>query len=100
MTTNGTHSQPSCATCDFMRHEGNSMRCYWNPPTAMYLGTAPADPENGRPAPTLLSTGVYPEVHPGRFCRHHPDLRGDGQASPGAEPKESMVLLPHEGTTH
>lgn len=95
---NTARPQPSCASCDFMRHEGQSMRCFWNPPVAMFLGAVPAKIQ-GAP-PMILSTGVYPEVHPGRFCRHHPDLRGDAQPqSPGIE-TPAAVLLPHEGTAH
>jgi hypothetical protein len=70
------------------------MRCYWDPPVPMYLGLVGGH-DGG--APTLLSTGVYPEVYPGRFCRHHSELRGDGQLSPGVE---RSAVSAHEGVSH
>lgn len=64
---------PSCSTCDFMRHEGGTMRCYFDPPAPALLGTIPSKLQ-GLP-PQMVVTGISPEVHAQRFCQHHPDLR-------------------------
>ena len=62
----------SCETCCFMRREGQVMRCYYDPPQAVLLGTVPAKIQ-GAP-PMLVIGGITPETHPQRFCRHHPTL--------------------------
>ena len=57
------------------------MRCYYDPPLAQVLGTIPGRIQ-GAP-PQLLIAGIAPEVHPERFCHHHPAITG-----------ESLVRLP------
>lgn len=75
--------KPTCASCDFMRHEGAVMRCYWEAPQPVFLGASPGRIAGGPPA--LVITGMSPEVTAERFCRHHPELRMEGEvrASPG-----------------
>lgn len=87
---------PSCTTCDFMRHEGPVMRCYWDTPQPALLGQVPNRIQGG--PPVLIITGISPEVSPERFCRHHPALRmeGDVQTSPGMGaapvPRPSLMI--------
>lgn len=69
---NGAALAPSCSTCPWMRWEGNTMRCYHEPPTPMFVGTLPSKIA-GMP-PMMVTLGMSPEVHPDRFCRHHPLL--------------------------
>lgn len=97
MTENGK-PQASCSTCDFMRHEGTVMRCYWEAPVAVLLGNVPSKLAGARPQ--LVITGLSPEVHPARFCRHHPDLRDPAEVvSPGigASPARPGIVI--EGDT-
>jgi hypothetical protein len=68
--------KPSCTTCPYMRFEGNSMRCYYDPPLATALGVQP-NRIQGLP-PQLVIAGISPEVHPERFCRHHPLIANEG----------------------
>ena len=49
------------------------MRCYFNPPVGQVMGTVP-NKITGAP-PIVIVMGVTPEVHPDRFCSHHPDFR-------------------------
>lgn len=58
------------------------MRCYYEPPLAHYLATVKSRIE-GAP-PVLIVAGLTPEVHPARFCRHHPLLREGGSPGYGA----------------
>lgn len=83
---------PSCSTCDFMRYEGQVMRCLWNPARAEVIGQAPSRIQGG--PPMLVITGILPEVTLTRFCRHHPDLRVDGEvnASPGLSDAPSVPV--------
>lgn len=74
--------QPSCETCDFMRREGNAMRCYFDPPAPALIGTVPAKIQ-GAP-PQLVIAGLSPEVHPARFCHHHPLIEGRAPGHPDA----------------
>jgi hypothetical protein len=77
-------AQPSCEACDFMRREGNAMRCYYEPPTPMLIATVPSKIAGG--PPQLVIAGLSPEVHAARFCRHHPMLEGRALGPLGAAP--------------
>jgi hypothetical protein len=76
-------AQPSCQTCDFMRREGATMRCYYNPPTPHLVGAVPSKLQGG--PPTLIVAGLTPEVSPRQFCRNHPLLRQGLSPGYGAE---------------
>lgn len=56
------------------------MRCYYEPPQPALIGTKPSAIAGG--PPMLVIAGLSPEVHPARFCRHHPLLEGRSQAKP------------------
>lgn len=73
------------------------MRCYFNPPVGQVMGTVPSK-ITGAP-PIVIVMGVTPEVHPDRFCSHHPDLRDDGalRAMPLAEPEPTRKLIMADG---
>lgn len=73
----------SCESCDFMRREGNAMRCYYEPPEPSIIGQIPSKIQGG--PPTLVIAGLSPEVHPARFCHHHPLLRTGNSPGYGAE---------------
>jgi len=88
---NETEIAPSCSSCPWMRYEGNSMRCYHEPPVATFLGTIPSRMMGGQQQ--LLIAGISPEVHPDRFCRHHP-LLADGAMPPM---RGEAVALPTHG---
>lgn len=78
---------PSCTTCDFMRYVNETMRCFWDAPTPTLIAVIPNRIAGALPIPVV--TGISPEVSPDQFCRHHPDLRfeGDVAMSPGLAPK-------------
>jgi hypothetical protein len=56
-----------------MRREGPTMRCYYDPPLAQFIGTQPSPVRGAKPL--LVVAGLSPEVTAERFCRHHPMLR-------------------------
>jgi hypothetical protein len=80
-----------------MRIQGG-MRCFWSEPAAALVGTIPN--KIAGMAPTVVVTGITPEVTPDRFCRHHPDLRMEGEVrqSPGTPPPEPRPDI--DVTTH
>lgn len=84
MTDETPRIDPSCETCEWMRREGNTMRCYYDPPKPQFIQIAAAKIAGG--PPVLVVAGITPEVAPQRFCRHHPLLHG---RSPGF-PAESV----------
>lgn len=49
------------------------MRCYHEPPVPAFVGTIPNKVISNGP-PVMVVLGMSPEVHPARFCRHHPAL--------------------------
>jgi hypothetical protein len=77
--------KPSCDTCDFMRYEnqGAVKRCYWDPPSTLFIGMNPPRIQGGQPSPIV--SGARPEVISNWFCRNHPLLRPEGviTRSPG-----------------
>lgn len=72
------------------------MRCYYEPPQPALIGTKPSAIAGG--PPMLVIAGLSPEVHPARFCRHHPLLEGRRHSVMGVvEPGPPERLSPGYG---
>ena len=67
------------------------MRCYYDPPVGTALGMQP-NRIQGMP-PQLIVAGISPEVHPDRFCRHHPLIVEGQTPEVVGEPKSNGIIL-------